>query len=78
MPLGNFNPSFRLVTVENDPAVSDDLTKSFVGRGEMKLFLDVRYIVINSKQALMMTKEQGMVFNLLHVKCRDLFFHSQQ
>jgi len=78
MPLGNLNLSFRLATVENDLAASDDPAKKFVGRGDLQNFPDVRCIVMNSKQTLMKTKERGVVFNLLDVKGRDLFFNSQQ
>jgi hypothetical protein len=55
MPLGNLNLWFRLATVENDLAASDDPAKTFVGRGDLQNFLDVRYIVVNSKQTLMRT-----------------------
>jgi hypothetical protein len=57
MPLGNLNLSFRLATVENDLAASDDPAKNFVGKGDLQNFLDVRYIIMNSKQTLMTTKE---------------------
>jgi hypothetical protein len=55
MPLGNLNLWFRLATVENDLAASDDPAKTFVGRGDLQNFLDVRYIIVNSKQTLMRT-----------------------
>jgi hypothetical protein len=55
MPLGNLNLSFRLATVENDLAASDNPARKFVGIGDLQNFMDVRCIVMNSKQTLIGT-----------------------